>query len=299
MSSKHLALSSSVERGTPGARLRATRLLRQLPTYLLLVLLSVPFVFPFLWMLASSLKGQAEIFAFPPQLLPAAPRWENFVEVFRYQPFARHYVNSLYIAVLVTAGTVLVAAMAGYAFARVRFPGRNLVFTLLLAALIMPAEVTIIPNFLLMKQLGLSNSHLPLILLPVLGAEGVIGTFLMRQFFLNLPREIEESAMLDGLGRFGIFWRIALPIAQPAAGALAVLAFLGSWNAFLEPLVFIDDLNLFTLPLSLRNFTDSYGLPVWNLQLAATSLAVLPILLVYIVAQRFIVASFALSGVKG
>ena len=266
--------------------------------YLALVGLSLPFIFPFLWMVTSSLKTSNEIFAFPPTLIPTSWQWGNFVEVFRYQPFARQYFNSLYIAVLVTLGTLFVSSLAGYAFARIRFRGSTLIFLVLLSALMMPVEVTIIPNFFLMQVLGLINTHIPLILLPVLGANGVVATFLMRQFFLSLPRELEDAAMIDGLGRFGIFWRIALPVSRPALGAVAIISFLYSWNSFLEPLVFINDLKLFTLPLALNNFTDSYGLPIWHLQLAATTLSVVPILVVYVLAQRQVVESFTLSGIK-
>lgn len=267
--------------------------------YLALALLSIPFVFPFWWMITSSLKSSVEIFAFPPTLLPTTWRWQNFVDVFAYQPFARHYFNSLYIAIVVTIGTIFVSSLAGYAFARIAFRGKTIIFLALLSALMMPTEVTIIPNFFFMTSLGLIDTHIPLILLPVFGANGVVGTFLMRQFFLSMPREIEDAAMIDGLGRFGIFWRIALPIARPALGALAILSFLYSWNLFLEPLVFVNDLKLFTLPLSLNNFNDAYGLPIWHLQLAATTLSVIPVLIVYVLAQRLIIESFTLSGVKG
>lgn len=264
-----------------------------------LIGLSLPFVFPFLWMISSSLKGPSDIFAFPPRLIPDEWRWYNFQEVFTYQPFARQYANSLYIAALVTAGTAVVASLAGYAFARLRFRGSGFVFLLLLSALMMPSEATIIPNFFLMKALSLVNTHVPLILLPVLGAPGVSATFLMRQFFLRIPRELEEAAMIDGLGRFSVFWRIALPLARPALGAVSIIVFLYSWNLYLEPLVFVNDVHLFTLPLALNNFTDTYGLPIWHLQLAATTLAVLPVLVVYVLQQQQIVESFALSGMKG
>jgi multiple sugar transport system permease protein len=273
--------------------LRAARL------YALLALLSIPFVLPFWWMLTSSFKGANEIFAFPPRLLPETWHWQNFVEVFSHQPFARQYFNSFYIAVLVTAGTLLVSSLAGYAFARLRFAGSGALFLLLLSALMMPAEVTIIPTFLLMKTLRLLNTHVPLILVPILGANGVVGTFMLRQFFLGLPREIEEAAMLDGLGRFGIYWRIALPLARPALSATAVITFLYSWNSFLDPLIYVDDVELFTLPLALRNYADAYGMPLWHLQLAATTLSVVPIMVVYVVAQRQIVDGFMLSGTKG
>jgi len=267
--------------------------------YALLLILSLPFIFPFWWMITSSLKTAAEVFAFPPTLLPPSWQWSNFAEVFTFQPFARQYFNSLYIAAAVTVLTILISAMAGYAFARVRFPLRNVIFLVLLSALMMPSEVTIIPNFFLFSWLGWLDNHIPLILLPVFGANGVVGTFLMRQFFLQLPTALEDAAMIDGLARFGIFWRIALPLARPIMAALAILSFLYSWNLFLEPLVFINSQHLFTLPLALNSFTDNYGLPIWHLQLAATTLAVVPVLVIYVLAQRHVVQSFTMSGVKG
>jgi len=250
-------------------------------------------------MITSAFKTVNEIFAFPPTLLPSTWHWENFTEVFTFQPYALHYANSLYIAVLVTAGTLLVSSLAGYAFARISFKGSSLLFLILLSGMMMPNEVTIIPNFITMKSLGWTNTHLPLILIPILGMGGVLGTFMMRQYFLNLPQDLEDAAMMDGLNRFGIYWRIALPIARPALTSVAILTFLSSWNAFLDPLIYLDDLALFTIPLSLRGFTDQYGAPLWNVQLAATTLAVLPVLVFYVVAQRQVVESFSLSGSKG
>lgn len=278
---------------------RTQEVIKRIAIYISLALLAVPFIFPFWWMITSAFKDQAEVFEFPPRLLPETWRWGNFVEVFNYQPFAQHYFNSLYIAVIVTVGTLLVASLSGYAFARIRFPGRMVLFIVLLSGLMMPTEVTIVPNFFFMKQLNLINTHVPLIIVPMLGAPSVLGAFMMRQFFISIPPEIEEAAMLDGAGRFGIFWRVALPIARPALGGLAILVFLSSWNNFLEPLVYLDDLNLFTLPLSLRNFNDVYGTPLWHLQLAATTLSVIPVLIIYVIAQRQIIDTFAASGVKG
>nr|WP_319512876.1 carbohydrate ABC transporter permease [uncultured Cohaesibacter sp.] len=267
--------------------------------YLSLILLAVPFVFPFLWMMSGALKSQTDIFAPTLTLIPDTWHWENFREVFTYQPFARQYFNSLYIAAVVTGATLFVSSLAGYALARVRFAGSGLLLLVLISALMMPEEVTIIPNFFLMKSLGLMNTHMPLILLPMFGSQGVMATFLMRQYFTALPKDLEEAARMDGLSRFGIFWKVALPLSRPALAAVGIITFLFSWNLFLEPLVFLSDIKLFTLPLALSNFTDAYGLPLWHLQMAATSLAVVPILVVYIAAQRQIVESFALSGVKG
>jgi multiple sugar transport system permease protein len=219
--------------------------------------------------------------------------------VFTYQPFARQYFNSLYIAVTVTMLTLVFASLAGYALARLRFAGAALISLFLVSALMVPEEVTIIPNFFLMRWAGFIDSHWPLILLPVFGPQGIMATFLMRQYFLALPKELEEAGRMDGLSRIGIWWRIALPMSRPALAAVAIITFLNSWNLFLEPLIFVSSLEMFTLPLALSNFTDPYGTPLWHLQLAATSLAVVPILIVYLIAQRQIIESFALSGVKG
>jgi multiple sugar transport system permease protein len=276
---------------------RLQRFLRNFIKYSFLVILSLPFIFPFWWMLTSSFKPISEILS-QPTLFPRTWRFQNFIDIFTYQPYARHYFNSAYIAILVTIGTLAISAMAGYAFARIRFPGNNILFIMLLSAMMMPSEVTIIPNFFLFKALNLTNTHVPLIILPILGGGGVLGIFIMRQFYLELPRELEEAAMLDGLNRWGIFWKIALPLSRPALGAVAILTFLFNWNSFLEPLVFINDLDLFTLPLSLNNFNDPYGLPLWHLQLAATTLSIFPILLVYLIAQKQVVNTMALTGVK-
>lgn len=265
---------------------------------LALALLAVPFVFPFLWMVSAGFKSVTEIFG-APNLIPRVWRFENFAEVFRYQPFARQYFNSLYIAGLVTVLTLLISSLAGYALARIRFAGAGLLMLFLVTALMMPDEVTIIPNFFLIRWMGLVDTHWPLILLPVFGAQGVVATFLMRQYFLSLPKELEDAAKMDGLSQFGIWWKIALPMSRPALAAVAIITFLNSWNLFLEPLIFLSSLEKFTLPLALSNFNDSYGLPLWNLQLAATTLAVIPVLIIYLIAQRQIVESFALSGVKG
>jgi multiple sugar transport system permease protein len=292
----------AMELAAVDSRRRRTRLearIKKAASYMLLILLAVPFVFPFWWMVSSAFKQPSEIFTFPPTLLPSSFSLQNFIDVFNYQPFAQQYLNSLVIASLVTVGTLLISSLAGYGFARIKFPGKTVFFLMLLSALMLPSEVTIIPNFFFMKSLNLTNTHVPLVILPIFGAQGVIGTFMIRQFFLSLPREIEEAALLDGASRWGLFWHIALPIARPVLGGLSILSFLYSWNLFLEPLVFIDDVNMYTLPLALRNYNDVYGAPLWHLQLAATTLAVVPVLIVYVIGQRQIIDSFASSGVKG
>jgi multiple sugar transport system permease protein len=267
--------------------------------YGVLSVLCVPFVFPTWWMVTSSFKPVNDIFAFPPALLPTEPRLDAYRKVFELQPFTQQYWNSLYIAVVVTIGTLAVSTMAGYAFARIRFRGANVLFVVILTGLLIPSEVTIVPLFQLFLKLGLTDTHWPLIIVPILGAPSVLATFIMRQFFITLPRDLEEAARVDGLGHPGTFWRIALPLARPALGAVAIFTFLHSWNLFLEPVVFLSTPEKFTLPQALTQYVDAYGGPMWNVQLAAASLTTLPVLAVFVFAQRQFVEGLATTGLKG
>src|SRR5262245_10570658 len=267
---------------------------------IVLTLGAVPLVVPLVWMLSTSLKPEFDVFAYPPQIIPLRVRWQNYVDVFAQAPFARQYFNSLYIAVLTVAGTVCVSAPAGYALARLRFPGRALVLPLLLTALLLPNEILIVPQYAFMSQLGLIGTQVPLVIEPVFGAPAVIATFLMRQFFLSLPRDLEDAGRVDGLGTLGVFFRIGLPLAGSALATMALLTFLASWNAYLEPLVFTSGArDLITLPVALNSFTNFDGTPQYALQMAATALSIVPIALVFVFAQRHIVEGIARSGLKG
>jgi len=274
---------------------RRTKLL----LYGVLMVLAVPFVFPTWWMVTSSLKPVADIFVFPPKLLPVDPELDAYRRVFDLQPFGQQYLNSLYIALVVTVGTLAVAALAGYAFARIRFRGQNVLFLVILAGLLIPSEVTIVPLFQMFFKLGLVDTHWPLILVPILGAPSVLATFIMRQFFISLPGEQEEAARVDGLGRFATFWKIALPLSRPALGAVAIFTFLHSWNLYLEPIVFLSSTEKFTLPQALTQYVDAYGGPMWNVQLAAVTLTALPVLIVFVIAQRQFIEGLAHTGLKG
>jgi len=267
--------------------------------YGLMCVLAIPFVFPTWWMVTSSLKPVSEIFAFPPELIPRGLDWTAYRDVFELQPFARQYFNSLYISAIVTVGTMTVASLAGYAFARIRFPGQNALFMVVMVGLLIPAEVTIVPLFRLFLMVDLINTHWPLILIPMLGPPSVLATFIMRQFFISLPVELEEAARIDGLGWLAIFWHVGLPLARPALGAVAIFTFLHSWNLYLEPIVFLSSPANFTLPQALTQFVDAYGGPMWNVQLAAASLTALPVLIVFVIAQRQFIEGLAHAGLKG
>ncbi|MDM0049661.1 carbohydrate ABC transporter permease [Variovorax sp. J22R115] len=267
--------------------------------YGLLCVLLIPFVFPTWWMVTSSLKPISDIFVFPPQLFPAQPDWSTYRQVFTIQPFAQQYWNSAWIAAVVTAATLAISSMAGYAFARIRFPGANALFLVVLTGLLIPSEVTIVPLFRMFLKLGWVNTHWPLVLIPVFGAPSVFATFVMRQFFIALPQELEEAARVDGLGRVKIFRTIALPLARPALASVAIFTFLHSWNLYLEPIVFLSTPSKFTLPQALTQYTDAYGGPMWNIQLAAATLTALPVLIVFVLAQKQFVEGLAHTGLKG
>lgn len=261
------------------------------------VVMTLLFVYPFWWMLINSLNNPSEIFG-RPALLPKSWRWSNYREIFEVQPFARHYANTLITAVVATVGNVVISALSGYAFARLKFPGRNVLFMILLTAMMMPIEVTIVPMYFQMAHFHLLDSLVPLMLIPIFCSQGALSAFMFRQYYITVPKELEEAARIDGLSHIGIFVKIMLPIALPVASSAAILAFLAVWNMYLEPLVFINSIEKFILPLSLANFNDSYGLPQWHLQLAATTLSVVPVILVYLIFQKKITDAMVSSGMK-
>ncbi len=287
---------SRTPKTSAGSRVRSR--VNKVVLYFLLVVLAVPFLYPTLWMLFSSFKPTSEIFGFPPKLLPQDWTLAAWPAIFTENPFLRQYANSLYIAVVVTVLTIVVSALAGYSFARIRFRFAGPLFLLLLSGMMLPTDVTIIPVFQWANQLGLTDTHWPLILLPVFGSGGIVATFIFRQFFLGLPVELEEAARLDGLGRLQIFWRIAMPLAGPAVATVAILQFLKSFNMYFEPLVFLKTPEMFTVGLGLTRYQDQYGEPMWNSQLGATTLTVVPVLIVFLFAQRQFVESLTRTGLK-
>lgn len=265
--------------------------------YAALTVISLIMLVPFLWMLSTSFKEPQDIFTYPPQLIPPVFRFQNYVDVFSLIPFHRFYFNSVYISFVVVAGTVFFASLAGYAFAKIPFTGRNAVFLVLLSAMMIPHEVTAIPMFLFMRDLGWIDTHMPLILLPIFGASGVFGIFVMRQFFITVPTELEEAAMIDGCNRFRIYWQIMLPIARPGMATLTIFTFVTIWNEFFDPLIFINTRELMTLPLGLSLFTDEIGTS-WHYLMSATVMATVPLLIVFFMAQKRFIEGVAMTGLK-
>jgi multiple sugar transport system permease protein len=273
------------------------RPLEAIGVYAVLSVIAFIMLVPFLWMLSTSFKEPQDIFTYPPELIPSTFRFQNYADVFQLIPFHRFYFNSVYIAFVVVVGTVFFASLAGYAFAKIPFKGRNLVFLILLSAMMIPHEVTAIPMFLFMRELNWIDTHLPIILLPIFGAGGVFGIFVMRQFFITVPTELEEAAMIDGCNRFRIYAQIMLPIAKPGLATLTIFTFVTVWNDFFDPLIFINSRELMTLPLGLSLFTDEVGTS-WHYLMSATVMATVPLLIVFFMAQRRFIEGVAMTGLK-
>ena len=266
-------------------------------TTLLVCVGAVGMVIPFLWMLSTSLKPSESVLSVPPQLIPNSPTIGAYLEVAQTFPILRVMLNSFLVASAVTFGQLVICSMAGYAFARLRFWGRDALFALYLGTLMVPFAVTMTPLFIIVKNLGWTNSYLGLIVPALFSA---FGTFLMRQFFVSIPLELEEAATLDGADTLTIFWRVIIPISGPALATLGVFAFMASWNNFLWPLLIVSDRQLMTLPLALSTLQGVYpGQTQWNLMMAGAVITVAPMLMIFAFAQRWVVEGVASSGLKG
>jgi multiple sugar transport system permease protein len=278
-----------------GVAQAAARWLGRLPIYVLLLVGAAAMLFPFVWMVSTSLKQDFALFVTPPKLIPSPVEVDNYSRVAELIPIWRIAFNSVLVAVVSTAFQVATSAMGAYAFARLRFRGRDALFLVYLATLMVPFQVTIVPLFIEMKYLGFVNSY-PGLILPTIAS--AFGTFLLRQAFMTLPKELEEAAFVDGARHWNVFTRIALPLVGPSLATFAIFAFMASWNSFLWPLVIVNSQELMTLPLGLANLHGQYTTQ-WNLVMAGTTFSVVPILLVYLFAQKYIVRGFVFSGIKG
>ncbi|MGE5508383.1 MAG: carbohydrate ABC transporter permease [Chitinophagales bacterium] len=249
-------------------------------------------VFPFLWMLATSFKQGSEIFQI--NLIPKAPTWANFLHLLEETDYLKWYLNSAIVAVVTTASELFFDSMAGYALAKLKFPGRTVILFVILSTLMIPTEMLIIPWFMMFTKLRWIDTYLALMVPGLISAFGV---FLMNQFMSGIPDDLLDAARIDGLNEFGIWWRVALPVVRPALAALAILVFLGNWNAFLWPVIAIESSAMRTLPVGIALFSGEAGAE-WQLIMAAASLAVVPVLAVFVFFQRHIVEGIALSGMK-
>lgn len=274
----------------------AARRLGQGIAHALILLLILGLLFPVLWMISTSFKRPADLFASGLGLLPPRPILTNYVLAWSKYALPTWFLNSLVTAIAITAGQLVTSALAAYGFARFTFPGRHLCFLGILGAMIVPFQVTMIPNYILVANLGLLNTW-GAVILPNLPS--AFGIFLLRQYFLGLPQELFDAASLDGAGVWQTFWRVVLPLSRAPLGALAIYLFLGAWNAYFWPLLVLSEPASLTLPIGLRSFLDSELGIEWGLLMAAATLASLPALVAYVAAQKQIISSFVISGIKG
>ncbi|MFJ3089182.1 carbohydrate ABC transporter permease [Streptomyces sp. NPDC086838] len=263
--------------------------------YLLLAVVAVAVLLPFIWMVTSSLKDDRDVFTVPIQWVPEEFEWSNFTDIWTRVPFAAYLGNSFFLSIVITFLQVLTGSFAAYGFAKMRFPGRDLLFTGYIATIAVPWQAYMVPQYVIMQKLGLVNSYLSLILLQAFGAFGV---FLMRQFYLTIPDEISEAARLDGLTEYGIWARIVLPLSKPALASLALLTFVTTWNDYMGPFIYLTDNRLWTVQLGLRAFIGQYDAESAMI-MTGSVLSVLPILAVFLLGQRYFVRGIATTGVKG
>ncbi len=275
------------------------RIVGNTTAYILLTVGAVIALIPFIWMISTSLKGRAEVFAYPPVLIPTTFHWDNYTKVFNSFPFFSYMCNTAQVAFSVTAIQLVVSATAAYAFSRMEFKGRNVLFLLYLGTMMIPGQVTLIPSYIMMtdKFLGLKGSLLALILPGGLGGVA-FGTFMLRQFMLGIPKELEEAARIDGASPIVTFFSIILPLTKPAMATLAVFTFMGSWNDFLWPLLMLDRPELQTLTVGLSTLQTRWGTR-WPEMMAGSLVSIIPILLITLFAQRYFIRGIVVSGLKG
>lgn len=265
--------------------------------WVLLSLLGTLYLGPFLWMVSSSLKGPEEIYAFPPDFIPNTLRWSNYLEAWNRVPFGRFFLNSALVTVATTLGVILTSSLGGYSFARLRYPGRDTILLMYLGTMMIPFPVLMIPAYILMRRLSLVDTLWGLI---IPGWFSAWGTFLMRQYMLTLPREVEEAARVDGASFLQIYWRIILPLSTPVIATLGIFTFLGAWNDFLWPLIMISSIDKKTVPLGLVMFQSQIPMKTpWHLVMAAATFSMLPVLIIFVLGQKYYVRGIALSGLKG
>jgi len=275
---------------------RQANRIQMLLGYASLLAIAAIIVLPLYWMVSTALKTPQQTFAIPPDFAPNPVEWENFVRVFEEVPFGRFILNSFILVALNVIGELFAVTLVAYGFARLRFPGRSFLFLLMLATLMIPYQVTLVPRFILFSKLGWINTYLPLVVPAFTGSAFLI--FLVRQYMMSIPFDLDEAAYIDGASRFRVFWSIILPLSRPALMLVIVFTFVGVWNDFLQPLIYLNDPQLFTVSLGLSFFQGTRETN-WNLLMAGSLLATLPPLLLFFFAQRQLIGGISIEGLKG
>lgn len=265
--------------------------------YALLLILGTAILLPFLWTLSSSLKPFGAPIKFPPQFIPDRFAWENYPKVFDMIPFMTFFKNSVFVSSMAVLGELLSASLVAYSFARLRFPGRNVLFMIVLATMMVPYPVTMVPTFIIFKLLGWVGTYLPLVLPPFFGP--AFSIFMLRQFFMTINMELDEAAKVDGANELMIYWQIILPLAKPALATIAIFSFMGNWNDFMGPLIYLNKSEMYTLALGVNYLRSFRGGGDLSVQMAASVMFMLPCIILYFIAQRNIVQGIVTTGLKG
>ena len=270
--------------------------LGKLAAFLVLLVFGIAYFFPFFWMVSTALKPDTQLFIYPPRMLPDPPKWSNFYDAVTAIPFGRYTMNSLTIAALATVGALISCPLAGYGLARLRWKGRDLLMIVTLAVLMIPNQVTMVPLFIVFSKVKLVGTFAPLIVPMFFGVPYYI--FLMRQFFKQLPKSLEDAARIDGCGEFRVYWSIMLPLCQPCLLTIGMFQFVASWNDFLGPLIYLNDEFRYTLQIGLQQYKQSTNIQ-WTQLMAAATLVALPVIVLYFTVQRAFVEGITFGGVKG
>jgi multiple sugar transport system permease protein len=276
------------------SRSASKAIIARLALHLVLIGVGALSLIPFIWMVSTSLKGSMEVLSVTPTFIPKAWRWENYKEAFEQVPFGRFYLNTIFVTVVRVAGQLVFAAMGGYAFARLRFPGRNILFMAVLAVMMVPGQVTLVPNYVLLKELHWLDSYKGLIIPSMFSA---FGTFLMRQYFMSLPQDLIDASVVDGCNPLQTFWHVALPLARSTLVAFGVLVTLWSWNDFLWPLIITSSTDMQMLSVGIAYFQGQF-VSNFAVMMAAATLATLPLIVIFLFAQRFLIEGIAMTGLK-
>ena len=280
----------------PSFSLNRSSTVEKVLKYATLLIVTFVLVLPLYWMIATALKDQGQMFQLPPAWVPNPAEIQNFSRVFEEVPFGRFILNTFLLVGLNIIGELFAVTLVAYGFARLRFPGRSLLFLLLLSTLMIPYQVTLVPRFILFSKLGWLNTYLPLVIPSFTGSAFLI--FLVRQYMMSIPFELDEAAYIDGANRFQVFWSIIVPLSRPALMLVVVYTFVGVWNDFLQPLIYLNDSNLFTVSLGLSFFQGTRETN-WNLLMAASLMALIPPLLLFFFAQRQLIGGISIEGLKG
>ena len=278
-------------------RMSTARRVNKTVAYTLIFIVCLMFLLPFYWMIRSSLMDTKQLFAFPIKFIPNPAKWVNYPNALNSQPFGKYFRNTLFLVVMNMCGILVTSSMAGYAFSRLRWRGKKVLFYALLSTMMIPDFITLLPTFLVWSRLKMTGTYLPLILPSWFGG-GAYNIFLVRQFFMTIPKELDEAALIDGANQWTIFWRILIPLVKPVLAVLGVFTFMNVWNDLLGPVIYLNNENMYTLSVALSSFKGPYNAQ-WDFLMAASAIVTLPMVLVFFLFQRYFIEGVTLTGIKG